>query len=95
MKKVSNKTGVKVKFLGMTKNREPRIKITEMNSKKSKTFELPDNMTELEYAFSLLDTVEVVKEYCVMVDNTQQDYFIILVETHHNYFTDIVSGIKV
>lgn len=92
MKRQTNTTGLKVRFLPVTNTLGNRIKLTQTNDNKSVTISQPDNIEMLPYIFSVLDTLEEVASYNLIVDNTQNDYYIINIDFNGNSFTNILNN---
>jgi hypothetical protein len=91
MKRQTNTTGLKVKFLPVTNTKGNRIRLTQMNDNKSVIISQPDNLEMLQYIFLILDKTEEVNTYSLLVDNTQQDYRIINIDFKDNSFTNILN----
>ena len=91
MKRLTNTTGLKIKFLPVTNTKGNRLKITQMNDNKSMTIPEPGNMEMLQYIFSILDKADEVNSYSLLVDNTQNNYYIINIDFSDNVFTNILN----
>lgn len=91
MKRLTNTTGLKVKFLGATNTKGNRIRLTQMNFNKSIIISQPDNLEMLQYIFSILDQTEEVNNYSLLVDSTQNDYYIINIDFSNNSFNNILN----
>jgi len=92
MKRQTNTTGLKIKFLPVTNTKGNRIKLTQTNDNKSVTISQPDNIEMLPYIFSVLDKLEEVASYSLIVDNTQNDHYIINIDFNNNSFTNILNN---
>jgi len=92
-KKISNITALKVKFLGLTETKPARIKITQLNINKSVIIESEDQAV-LQQVFDLLNKCDSVLNYNVIVDNTQDNYYLIGVYGHENRIDDYIIEIK-
>lgn len=79
MKRVANNYGIKVKFLGATNFLAPRVKLVQTNNNEAITLEC-NGASPLDQACELLETCERVSSYHVVIDNTQQDYYILSVD---------------
>ena len=82
--KVSNMTALKVKYFGPTGKRGSRIKFSQLNNEKTKTIEFESVYT------GVLDQVEAILNrigvnWCVIVDNTQNDYYLIGIFSEKGY----------
>ena len=91
MKRQTNTTGLKVRFLPVTNTKGNRIRLTQTNDNKSIIISQPDNMEMLTYIFSILDKTEEVNTYSLLVDNTQNNYYIINIDFLNNSFTNILN----
>jgi len=91
MKRQTNTTGLKVRFLPVTNTKGNRIKLTQMNNNKSVIISQPNNLEILPYIFLILDKTEEVNAYSLLVDNTQQNYFIINIDFTNNSFANILN----
>jgi hypothetical protein len=68
-----------------------RIRLTQMNDNKSVIIRQPDNFEMLQYIFSILDQTDEVNNYSLLVDNTQNNYYIINIDFTNNSFTNILN----
>lgn len=94
-KKSINVTGLKVKYLPMTSKSPERIKVIQTNNNKSVILPYPDDViSNIDYIYSILDKIDVVLTYSLLVDNTQDDYYIIAVNTAGKSFPDLIQEIK-
>lgn len=91
MKRQTNTTGLKIKFLPVTNTKGNRIMLTQMNDNKSVIISQPDNIEMLQYIFLILDQTEEVNTYSLLVDNTQNNYYIINIDFTNNSFTNILN----
>lgn len=90
-KRQTNTTGLKVRFLPVTNTKGNRIRLTQTNDNKSVIISQPDNMEMLTYIFSILDKTDEVNNYSLLVDNTQNNYYIINIDFTNNSFTNILN----
>jgi len=90
MKRQTNTTGLKVRFLPVTNTKGNRIRLTQMNNNKSVIISQPDNLEMLPYIYAKLDAIKEVEAYSLLVDNTQQNYFIINIDFNTNEFINII-----
>ena len=89
-KRKDNTTGIKVKYLGPTNNLGTRVKLTQLNNNKSKVFNYDYNIgSVLEQACIFLDNCNFVKSYNVIIDNTQQNYYLININFEGDYISDL------
>jgi ABC-type transporter lipoprotein component MlaA len=92
-KRITNTTGIKVQFLGATNNRGARIKIVQMNSKKS-VYINPSNLELINQVCEVLDSVELIESYNILIDNTQDNYYIFNINFNGYSFEDITQYFK-
>lgn len=93
-KRKTNTTGIRVKFLPWTEKKGNRLKITQMNFKESVTISRPHNMELIPFICSVLDGAKEVESYSILVDNTQDDFYIFNVDFIGNSFENILNQFK-
>ena len=92
MKRQINTTGIKVKFLPATNEKPNRLKITQTNFNK---FVIVSNSEDvLEFICRVLENTEAVRLFSLIVDNTQNDYYLFSVDFHNNSFENILNNFK-
>lgn len=94
MKRQDNTTGLKVKYIGSTDTKDSRIKFTQLNNNKSVTVSYNHKFNTLELAEEILNRIESLKGFNVIVDNTQNNYYLISLDFAGNSFEDITPLIK-
>ena len=94
MKRLNNTTALRVKYLGATDTKGSRIKFTQLNNNKSVTVSYNYKFDTLGLAEEILNSIELIKAFNVIVDNTQNNYYIINLDFAGNSFEDITSLIK-
>ena len=92
MKRQTNTTGIKVKFLPATNEKPNRLKITQMNFNKSIIVSNSEDV--LEFICRVLENTEEVSSFSLIVDNTQNDYYLFSVDFHNNSFENILNNFK-
>lgn len=92
MKRQTNTAGLKVKFLPATNEKPSRLKITQMNFNKSVIVSNSENV--LEFICRVLENTEEVKSFSLLVDNTQNDYYLFSVDFNNNSFENILNNFK-
>lgn len=94
MKRTENTTGIKISHLSVTNNRGSRYKITQLNSGKSVVIDahLPSEPTQ--YFCSILENIEIVNSFNLIIDNTQKNYFLFNVDFNGNGFENILTYFK-
>ena len=94
MKRQKNTAGLKIKYIGATDTKGNRIKFTQLNNNKSITVSYSHKFDTLGLAEEILNRIELLKGFNVIVDNTQNNYYIINLEFAGNSFEDITPLIK-
>ena len=94
MKRNNNTTGLKVKYIGATDTKDDRIKFTQLNNNKSVTVSYNYKFDVLGLAEEILNRIDLIKGFNVIVDNTQNDYYLINLDFASNSFEDITPLIK-
>ena len=94
MKRQNNTTGLKIKYIGATDTKGSRIKFTQLNNNKSVTVSYNYKFDVLGLTEEILNRIELIKAFNVIVDNTQNNYYIINLEFAGNSFEDITPFIK-
>ena len=94
MKRNNNTTALRVKYLGATDTKGSRIKFTQLNNNKSVTVSYNHKFDVLGLTEEILNRIELIKAFNVIVDNTQNDYYLINLDFASNSFEDIIPLIK-
>ena len=94
MKRQKNTTGLKVKYIGATDTKDNRIKFTQLNNNKSVTVSYKYKFDMLELSEEILNRIELIKAFSVIIDNSQNNYYLINLDFTGNSFEDITPLIK-
>ena len=94
MKRSNNTTALRVKYLGATDTKGSRIKLTQLNNNKSVIISYNYKFNTLELTEEILNRIDLIKGFNVIVDNTQNDYYLINLDFAGNSFEDITPLIK-
>ena len=94
MKRNNNTTGLKIKYIGATDTKGSRIKFTQLNNNKSVTVSYNHKFDTLGLAVEILNRIDLLNGFNVIVDNTQNNYYLINLEFAGNSFEDITLLIK-
>ena len=94
MKRQDNTTGLKIKYIGATDTKDNRIKFTQLNNNKSVTVSYNHNFDTLGLAEEILNRIDLLKGFGVIIDNTQNNYYLINLDFVCNSFEDITPLIK-
>lgn len=94
MKRTENTTGLKVQFIPCTNTKKDRFKITQTNNGKS--IYISGNLEKpiINTIGEVLDKCENVKNYCLVIDNTQNKYYLFSVDFCNNSFENILPNFK-
>lgn len=92
MKRQNNTAGLKVKFLPATNEKPNRLKITQTNFNKSVIVSNSENV--LEFICRVLENTEEVESFSLIVDNTQNDYYLFSVDFKITSFENILNNFK-
>jgi hypothetical protein len=82
-KRLTNTTGLKVAFIPATNNKNDQFKITQTNFCKSVTISGNLDVRITDFICSVLDGIEDIKGYSLVVDNSQ---------SKHNLFSVDFNG---
>ena len=94
MKRLNNTTALRVKYLGATDTKGSRIKFTQLNNNKSVTISYNHKFDTLGLTEEILNRIELLKGFNVIVDNTQNNYYLINLDFAGNSLDDITPLIK-
>jgi hypothetical protein len=93
-KQLTNTVGLKVAFIPQTNTKGNRIKITQTNSNKSVFIDGNTNVKIEVLIASILDKIDLIESYSILVDNTQNKYFIFNLDFKGNSFENILANFK-
>ena len=92
MKRTQNTTALKFKYIQATNTKAGRYRVTQTNSNKSifigSNF---GNKTPLEYFCSVLETIDFISSFSLIVDNTQDDYYLFSIDMVGSSFEDLLT----
>ena len=94
MKRQNNTTGLKLKYIGATDTKDSRIKFTQLNNNKSVTVSYNHKFDTLGLAEEILNRIDLLNGFSVIIDNTQNNYYLINLYFAGNSFEDITPLIK-
>ena len=94
MKRSNNTTALRVKYLGATDTKDNRIKFTQLNNNKSVTVSYNHKFDVLGLTEEILNRIELIKAFSIIIDNSQNNYYLINLEFTGNSFEDITPLIK-
>lgn len=93
-KKLSNTTGLKVAFIPQTNYNENRYKITQTNNGKSIFIHGNLDVRIEDFIGCVLDSIDEIKSYSLVVDNTQNKYCLFSIDFKGNSFENILHNFK-
>jgi hypothetical protein len=93
-KRQNNTTGLKVKFLPVTNTKPSRYKITQTNSGKSVIIGADFNVPPIEHFVNVLNGLEELRSFSLVVDNTQNDYYLFSLDFAGDSFENILNYFK-
>ncbi len=94
-KRKDNNASIICKFYGATNYRGSRVKLTQSNSKESMFIAIDHYFNDgLDQIMSYLDKCDSIKDYRVIIDNTQQKYYTISFTGHENRIDNVLLEIK-
>lgn len=93
-KQLTNTTALKVAFIPQTNNNGNRYKITQLNNGKSVFIDGNLNVRIESFIASVLDKIEAVESYSLLVDNTQSKYYLFNMDFVGNSFENILHNFK-
>lgn len=95
MKRQNNTTALKVKFIPCTNTRPSKFKVTQLNTNKSiYIYDIGDN-TPIDFFTSKLEGINEVENFSLIVDNSQNDYYLFNVNTKGAHsFPDLLKEFK-
>ena len=93
-KRQNNTTGLKVKFLPVTNAKPSRYKITQTNSGKSVIIGADFNVPPIEHFVNILNGLEELRSFSLVVDNTQNDYYLFSLDFAGDSFENILNYFK-
>ena len=94
MKRQNNTTGLKVKYIGATNTKGSRVKFTQLNNNKRIKVSYNHKFHTLGLAEEILNRIDLLKGFNVIVDNTQNNYYLINLDFVGNSLDDITPLIK-
>lgn len=93
-KRLINTTGLKVAFIPATNDTVDRFKITQTNCKKSIIINGNINGDIVSFISGILDTIDEIGYYSLVVDNTQSKYYLFSLDFKGDSFTNILNNFK-
>ena len=89
-----NTTALRVKYLGASNTQGSRLSIAQLNNRKR-------CIISYDYRFDTMGQIEdtlkhcpSVKDWYIIIDNTQNDSYLVGLTFHNNSFADLIMEIK-
>ena len=81
-KRTTNRAALKFKFLGATNFKPSRYKVTQTNTRESVYMSSNfGSCAPLEGICMMLDCINEIEDYSLIIDNTQNDYYLFCINT--------------
>ena len=93
-KRLENSTALKFMFVGQTDKKNNHIRVTQLNSNKKISLGFPDDITVFQFIENLLDSIECIESYQLIIDNTQTNYYLFSINVSGKSFPDLISFFK-
>ena len=94
MKRISNTTGLKVKCLPCTNTHPYRYKLTQTNCNKSIIISDIGQFSPIEFFCERLEQIEEIENFSLLVDNTQKDFYLFVLNFKNFSFENILNHFK-
>ena len=94
MKRICNTTGLKVKSLPCTNTQPYRWKLTQTNFNKSIIISDIGQLTPIEFFCERLEQIEEIENFSLLVDNTQKDFYLFVLNFKNFSFQNILNHFK-
>lgn len=94
MKRLQNTTGLKVTFIPATNAQGDKFRVTQTNNKKSITINGNLNLEIRDFICGVLDGILEIESYSILVDNTQNKYFLFNIDFKGQSFENILHNFK-
>lgn len=93
-KRQTNTTGLKVQFVPATNTEGNRFKITQTNDKKSIVIDGTLSLEIIDFISTILDRTEEIESYSLIVDNTQNKFYLFSLDFKASSFENILNNFK-
>jgi len=91
-KRTQNTIGLKFKYVAQTNTKPSRYRVTQTNINKGKYISTDFyNKTPLEAISDMLEVIPDIKSFSLVVDNTQNDYFLFSIDVHGSTFPNLLT----
>jgi hypothetical protein len=94
-KRKPNTTAIKVKYLAPTMHKNGRLKFTQTNNKKGFTVDIDPYLTPFEQMEQTFEKVQTINSYQLIIDNTQNDHYLFVVDFEATEIPDFIQTIKI
>ena len=93
-KRLTNTTGLKVAFIPATNTQGDKFRLTQTNDKKSISINGNLNLEITDFICGVLDGIEEIESYSILVDNTQNKYYLFNIDFKGQSFENILNNFK-
>ena len=94
MKRQENTTGLKVKYLPCTNTQPSRWRLTQTNCNKSIIISDIGQFTPIEFFCERLEQIEEIENFSLLVDNTQNYFYLFVLNFKNFSFKNILNHFK-
>lgn len=95
MKRLNNTIGLKFTFIGWTDTKPSRYKVTQTNTNKSILINADfGGLTPFEGINEKLNSIADIKDFSLLIDNTQSKYYLFCINTKTNEIPDLLLNFK-
>jgi len=94
MKRTSNTIGLKFTYLAATNRMPSRYKVTQTNTGKSIYINFPYHLMPMEFFENTLNSIEVISSFSLIIDNTQNKYYLFCIDFKTNEIPDLLNHFK-
>ena len=94
MKRICNTTGFKVKYIPCTKTQPHRWKLTQTNNNKYIIISDIGQFAPIEFFCERLEQIEEIENFSLLVDNTQEDFYLFVLNFKNFGFENILNHFK-
>jgi hypothetical protein len=94
MKRTQNTIGLKFTYFGATNTKPSRYKVTQSNTGKSVNIDYPYHLTPMEFFEKTLNSIEEISSFSLMIDNTQNKYYLFCIDLKTNEIPNLLTYFK-
>ena len=94
MKCTQNTIGLKFTYYGATNTKPSRYKVTQSNTGKSINIDYPYHLMPIDYIKNKLNSICDINSFSLMIDNTQNNYYLFCIDLKTNEIPDLLNYFK-